>query len=272
MAEKKNGDILYADDFNGKQDKFGTVSYISSPKYLSLRINGYVDPTSGKFVQLSDSDITSTKITITSAEFQNKTTFLESLMLGTTLNGFNFELPTATTPGTIKTSRPGINKLNFSNGTGASDIQLGGIATPTVDNDVANKKYVDTKQDKFATVLGSGSKLILSKETATIANNTEQRGIVFGSDYISIGGGGGNFPNTGLQVKPSYVRLNTPTFVEGVGLTDAPASLLGVATPLSAANTTLGITADDLPYQAVNKKYVDDKIAELTAKIEALSK
>ena len=36
MAEKKNGDILYADDFNGKQDKFGTVSYASSPKYLML--------------------------------------------------------------------------------------------------------------------------------------------------------------------------------------------------------------------------------------------
>lgn len=156
MAEKKNGDILYADDFNAKQDKFGVVSYISSPKYLSLRINGYVDPTSGKFVQLSDSDITATHISITNAQFDNKAMFTQSLTMGSNGTfGFDFELPTATTPGTIKTSRPGINKLNFSNGTGASDIQLGGIKTPTADNDAVNKKYVDDITTQIGTQLST---------------------------------------------------------------------------------------------------------------------
>lgn len=131
-------------DLSGKQDKFGAVSYASSPKYLMLNINGYVDPTSGKFIQLSPSDITSTRINVTNAEFLSKVKFSQSLIIGNTgISGFDFELPTATTPGIIKTSNPGLNKLNFSNGSGTSDIQLGGIKTPTADNDAANKKYVD---------------------------------------------------------------------------------------------------------------------------------
>lgn len=109
-----------------------------------LNINGYVDPTSGKFIQLSPSDITSTRINVTNAEFLSKVKFSQSLIIGNTgISGFDFELPTATTPGIIKTSNPGLNKLNFSNGSGTSDIQLGGIKTPTADNDAANKKYVD---------------------------------------------------------------------------------------------------------------------------------
>lgn len=109
-----------------------------------LSINGYVDPTSGKFIQLSPSDITSTRINVTNAEFLSKVKFDNSLIMGSTgISGFDFELPTATTPGIIKTSNPGLNKLNFSNGLGTSDIQLGGIKAPTADNDAANKKYVD---------------------------------------------------------------------------------------------------------------------------------
>ena len=131
-------------DLSGKQDKFGTVSYASSPKYLMLNINGYVDPTSGKFIQLSPSDIRSTHINVTNAEFSSKVKFNESLIIGNNgVFGFDFELPTATTPGIIKTSNPSLNKLNFSNGSGTSDIQLGGIKAPTADNDAANKKYVD---------------------------------------------------------------------------------------------------------------------------------
>lgn len=131
-------------DLSGKQDKFGTVSYTSSPKYLMLDINGYVDPTSGKFIQLSPSDINATHIDITNAEFSSKVKFDDSLIIGNNgVFGFDFELPTTTTPGKIKTSNPGLNKLNFSNGLDTSDIQLGGIKAPTADNDAANKKYVD---------------------------------------------------------------------------------------------------------------------------------
>lgn len=50
MAEKKNGDILYADDFNGKQDKFCTVVGSDVPtlpgiKMIKLTDVGYIDST-----------------------------------------------------------------------------------------------------------------------------------------------------------------------------------------------------------------------------------
>lgn len=250
-----------------KQDKFGTVSYSSSPKYLFLNINGYVDPTSGKFVQLSDSDITSTKITITSAEFQNKTTFLESLMLGTTLNGFNFELPTATTPGTIKTSNPNINKLNFSNGLGTSDIQLGGIKAPTADNDAANKKYVDTevgkKQDKFASVSqpdpdGNVTWLSIDTPQLSIYNSTRKSSISMNNNEVEL------CNITGL-VKLNINEKNIKFSKSANPDNSHSVSLLGVATPVEVADTTKDITADDLDYQAVNKKYADTKLAARTS-------
>ena len=139
-----------------KQDKFATVSYESSPRYLSLSINGYVDPNSGKFIQLSPSDITATHIDITNADFLNKVKFNQSLIMGSSaILGFDFELPTATIPGKIKTGNPNINKLNFSNGLGNSDIQLGGIKTPTADNDAANKKYVDDAIGNINSILAT---------------------------------------------------------------------------------------------------------------------
>ena len=148
-----DNDAVNVSQLNSKQDKFATVSYESSPRYLSLSINGYVDPNSGKFIQLSPSDITATHIDITNADFLNKVKFNQSLIMGSSaILGFDFELPTATIPGKIKTGNPNINKLNFSNGLGNSDIQLGGIKTPTADNDAANKKYVD---DSIATQVSS---------------------------------------------------------------------------------------------------------------------
>lgn len=161
-------------DLSGKQDKFGTVSYASSPKYLMLSINGYVDPTSGKFIQLSSSDITSTHIDITNAEFSNKVKFNHSLIMGSAGNlGFDFELPTTTTPGKIKTSKPGLNKLNFSNGLGTSDIQLGGIKTPTADNDAANKKYVDD-----AIAASGGSSITIDSELSDTSTNPVQNKVI----------------------------------------------------------------------------------------------
>lgn len=161
-------------DLSGKQDKFGTVSYASSPKYLMLSINGYVDPTSGKFIKLSPSDITSTRINVTNADFLGKVKFEDSLIMGSTgVSGFDFELPTATTPGIIKTSSPGLNKLNFSNGLGTSDIQLGGIKTPTADNDAANKKYVDD-----AIAASGGSSITIDSELSSTSTNPVQNKVI----------------------------------------------------------------------------------------------
>lgn len=161
-------------DLSGKQDKFGTVSYASSPKYLMLSINGYVDPTSGKFIQLSPSDITSTHINVTNPEISDKVKFNNSLIIGNVgAYGFDFELPTATTPGKIKTGSPGLNKLNFSNGLGTSDIQLGGIKTPTADNDAANKKYVDD-----AIAAGGGSGITIDSELSGTSTNPVQNKVI----------------------------------------------------------------------------------------------
>lgn len=64
---------------------------------------------------------------------------------------------------------------------------------------------------------------------------------------------------TALVVNESNTKLLS--WKQGTTTNNAP--LLGVATPVTVEDTTLGITTADLPYQAVNKKYVDDIKTEL---------
>ena len=64
---------------------------------------------------------------------------------------------------------------------------------------------------------------------------------------------------TALVVNESNTKLLS--WKQGTTSNNAP--LLGVSTPVEAADTSKGITADDLDYQAVNKKYVDDIKTEL---------
>lgn len=64
---------------------------------------------------------------------------------------------------------------------------------------------------------------------------------------------------TALVVNESNTKLLS--WKQGTTTNNAP--LLGVATPVATADTSKGITADDLDYQAVNKKYVDDIKTEL---------
>lgn len=64
---------------------------------------------------------------------------------------------------------------------------------------------------------------------------------------------------TALVVNESNTKLLS--WKQGTTTNNAP--LLGVATPVATADTSKGITADDLDYQAVNKKYIDDIKAEL---------
>lgn len=64
---------------------------------------------------------------------------------------------------------------------------------------------------------------------------------------------------TALVVNESNTKLLS--WKQGTTTNNAP--LLGVATPVATADTDKGITADDLDYQAVNKKYVDDIKTEL---------
>lgn len=71
---------------------------------------------------------------------------------------------------------------------------------------------------------------------------------------------------TALVVNESNTKLLS--WKQGTTTNNAP--LLGVSTPVATADTSKGITAADLPYQAVNKKYVDDAIASNTIKQEML--
>ena len=64
---------------------------------------------------------------------------------------------------------------------------------------------------------------------------------------------------TALVVNESNTKLLS--WKQGTTTNNAP--LLGVSTPVEAADTSKGITTDDLNYQAVNKKYVDDIKTEL---------
>lgn len=64
---------------------------------------------------------------------------------------------------------------------------------------------------------------------------------------------------TALVVNESNTKLLS--WKQGTTTNNAP--LLGVSTPVEAADTSKGITANDLDYQAVNKKYVDDIKTEL---------
>lgn len=64
---------------------------------------------------------------------------------------------------------------------------------------------------------------------------------------------------TALVVNESNTKLLS--WKQGTTTNNAP--LLGVSTPVATADTSKGITADDLDYQAVNKKYVDDIKTEL---------
>ena len=71
---------------------------------------------------------------------------------------------------------------------------------------------------------------------------------------------------TALVVNESNTKLLS--WKQGTTTNNAP--LLGVATPVATADTSKGITADDLDYQAVNKKYVDDAIGNITALFASL--
>lgn len=64
---------------------------------------------------------------------------------------------------------------------------------------------------------------------------------------------------TALVVNESNTKLLS--WKQGITTNNAP--LLGISTPVATADTSKGITADDLDYQAVNKKYVDDIKTEL---------
>ena len=128
---------------------------------------------------------------------------------------------------------------------------------------VANQSYVTTelekKQDKFADIRSDTTYDILrgTKNVLGFANNTEEAStIALAPSSIIL-----QYNATGTEGLSNIFFLNNRVAKFTTTGTNTYLPVLGVATPVATADTDKGITADDIYYQAANKKYVDDSIA-----------
>lgn len=80
----------------------------------------------------------------------------------------------------------------------------------------------------------------------------------FTTSGITLRGNVENATTTGLNVNKNNISLISWAYGENTN--NAP--LLGISDPVAEANTDKGITADDIPYQAVNKQYVDTGLSK----------
>ena len=141
-----------------------------------------------------------------------------------------------TTPASLTFSSPAQNTA-----VGHANVRLTGIAAPTADNDAANKAYVDTKQDEFATVTTADSMqtVKIGNDLSIITSPNFQYSQISSSKILSLSGG---------DSTTSYVQLSKTKLIDDF---DATQGYLRVRDdPL----------ADDF---AVNKKYVEDIKTEL---------
>lgn len=131
----------------------------------------------------------------------------------------------------------------------------------------ANAEAIQTvktgKQDKFASVShpdpnGNVSWLNIDTPTLNVYNSNHKSSFAMDDNGIELTGVSGL---TKLNVNQNNIKLSK------VG--DA-IPVLGVATPVAAADTSKNITESDLPYQAVNKKYVEDKIGDINTILATL--
>lgn len=137
---------------------------------------------------------------------------------------------------------------------GHAEVQTQG----STDNSVVIKKSLDAKQDKFASIShpdpnGNVTWLVVDTSELDMYNSNH-------TSSISMTDSGLRFQSIDNHVE---LRVGLKNIKIATGALIKPAPFLGVDTPVSEANTGKDITADDLPYQAVNKKYVDDIKAEL---------
>lgn len=139
------------------------------------------------------------------------------------------------------------------------------IKTPTNNEDAANKAYVDTaitnKQDKFASVShpdpnGNVTWLNIDTPELDIYDSNRKSSIIMNTNGVQL------CNITGL-VKLNVNEKNIKFSKSANSDNNNTVSLLGVATPVTAADTSKDITEADLPYQVANKKYIDDIRAEL---------
>ena len=163
-----------------------------------------------------------------------------------------------------------------------------GVTDDNLPYQAANKLYVDNKTAADTTVSSGSSKLITSGAVYTALTNKQNdlglkstKVTVLSSNVQNLSVTDSSIDRVNLvHGSSSICMLQDSLFVglDGEGGTSATftkkntvkfstnrdnknANVYGVATPISAADTTLGITTDDLPYQVANKDYVDTAAA-----------
>ena len=109
------------------------------------------------------------------------------------------------------------------------------------------------KQDKFASVSHPGSDntytwLDINTPNLSIYNSNRQSVISMSNNGLYLQ----SIQNhVQLTIGPQNIKISKSDSISA-------SPLLGVATPVTTADTALDITEADLPYQAVNKQYVED--------------
>lgn len=138
---------------------------------------------------------------------------------------------------------------------GHAEVQTQG----TTNNSVVIKTYVDTETAKKQDKITNTTDLTVKSITAL--------GVLKAQAYAPLDGQPSFQVFSGTIGQSSMFTFSDKKVVEfkkdSQAFSPSPMPVLGIATPISAADTTLGITDANLPYQAANKKYVDDIKTEL---------
>lgn len=153
---------------------------------------------------------------------------------------------------------------------GADNSFSAGVNTATFEHNVKVFENMSVGQNLITSVIKSSNSdsAILYLESngveisqARTLNFTDKCHI---NNLRSISGDGNSlYLFAGSLGGSSFINIDNKKYVK-IGNYDSgqqPIPLLGISTPISSADTTLGITADGLPYQAANKKYVDTQVA-----------
>ena len=145
--------------------------------------------------------------------------------------------------------------INFESAANNNATILRGIADGLNDNDAVNVSQLVKKQDK------------ITNTTDLTVKSITALGVLKAQAYAPLDGQPSFQVFSGTIGQSSMLTFSDKKVMEfkkdSQAFGPSPMPVLGVATPISAADTTLGITDEDLPYQAVNKKYVDDIKTEL---------
>lgn len=154
-------------------------------------------------------------------------------------------------------------------GSGNITIEGGGGTAVTVDDDLSSESTNPVQNKVINAALNK------KQNNVGLTKNTDNSILTVDSTTVSLPKGSGVIENATFVFGSSQgdygIQLAQNRLILRNYLGDEKLSLLGVRTPVSAADTSLGITTDDLPYQATNKTYVDTETAKKQDKLTSSS-